>query len=70
MRKQRTVHAHYGEYTYEEIGRVLGITKEAVRKIEQRALAKLSHPFLQRKLEETLETIALLQRDTNNTLAI
>ena len=70
MRKKRTVHAHYGEYTYEEIGGALGLTKEAVRKIEQRAIAKLSHPSLQRKLKEALETIALLQRDTNNTLAI
>ena len=29
------------KHTYEEIGRELGVTKSAVRKIEQRALQKL-----------------------------
>lgn len=45
-----------GPFTLEEIGQVLGITRERVRQIEQRAMVKLKHPSVGRKLKQYLET--------------
>ena len=33
-----------GEFTLDEIAKILGITKERVRQIEAQALKKLKHP--------------------------
>jgi RNA polymerase sigma factor (sigma-70 family) len=48
---------HGSNQTLEEIGRLLGITKEGVRRIEKRALAKLRRAMKRKRLEElrTLE---------------
>lgn len=42
------------EYTLEEIGRHLGVTRERIRQIEARALAKLRHPTISSKLKSFL----------------
>jgi len=42
------------EYTLEEIGRHLGVTRERIRQIEARALAKLRHPIISSKLKSFL----------------
>jgi RNA polymerase primary sigma factor len=42
------------EYTLEEIGRHLGVTRERIRQIEARALAKLRHPAISSKLKSFL----------------
>jgi len=38
------------EYSLEEVAKVLGITKERVRQIEQMAIKKLKHPKVSREL--------------------
>ena len=42
------------EYTLEEIAKILGITRERVRQIEQQALRKLKAPNNGRKLKQYL----------------
>jgi RNA polymerase primary sigma factor len=39
------------EHTLEEIGRRLGVTRERIRQLEARALAKLRHPEVSGKLK-------------------
>jgi len=39
-----------GDYTLEEIAKILGITRERVRQIETQALKKLKSPNIGRKL--------------------
>lgn len=41
--------------TLEEVGQIFGITRERVRQIEEKALAKLKHPTRAEKLKEYLE---------------
>jgi CRISPR-associated protein Cst2 len=56
-REQTIIRMRFGlnpqgeEYTLEEIGKHLGVTRERVRQIEARALAKLRHPAISSKLE-------------------
>ena len=45
-----------GSFTLDEIGQVLGITRERVRQIENAAMSKLKHPRVGRKLKQYLET--------------
>ncbi len=41
-----------GEYTLDEIAKILGITRERVRQIEAQALKKLRSPKVGKKLKE------------------
>lgn len=41
-------------YTLDEIGQVLGITRERVRQIEEKALRRLRHPRLAKKIRDVL----------------
>ena len=43
---------NYGEYTYTEIAKELGISRERVRQIERRALQKLEKRFRQLGYDE------------------
>jgi len=42
------------EYTLEEIGDLLGVTRERIRQIEGKALRKLRHPLRRKSLEELI----------------
>ena len=42
------------DYTLEEVGRHLSITREKVRQVEERAMKKLKHPKKLRLLRELL----------------
>jgi RNA polymerase primary sigma factor len=44
-----------GRFTLEEIGRVFGVTRERIRQIEARAMAKLRHPTRSQKLRDYLD---------------
>ena len=41
-----------GEFTLDEITKILGITKERVRQIEAQALKKLKHPKMGKQLKD------------------
>jgi len=41
-----------GDYTLEEIAKILGITRERVRQIEAQALKKLKSPKIGKELKE------------------
>lgn len=44
-----------GDFTLEEIGNVLGITRERVRQIETKAMQKLRHPKLGKSLKRYVD---------------
>ena len=44
-----------GEYTLQEIGDLLGVSRERIRQIEYLALEKLSHPSRRKLLESLME---------------
>ena len=44
---------NYGEYTYTEIAKELGVSRERVRQIERKALEKLAKRFRQLGYDET-----------------
>ena len=44
---------NYGEYTYTEIAKELGVSRERVRQIERKALKKLAKRFRQLGYDET-----------------
>jgi RNA polymerase primary sigma factor len=59
-RERRVLELRYGlgtdrERTLEEVGRVVGVTRERVRQIEGAALRKLRHPSRARKLVDFLD---------------
>lgn len=47
-----------GQHTLEELGKEMGVTRERIRQIEQKALRKLRHPSRSRKLKDYLEDVA------------
>jgi RNA polymerase primary sigma factor len=54
-REQRILCMRFGigdarDHTLEEVGQVFGVTRERIRQIEAKALEKLRHPALSRKL--------------------
>jgi len=54
-REQRILRMRFGidgagDHTLEEVGKVFGVTRERIRQIEAKALEKLRHPALSRKL--------------------
>lgn len=51
-----------GEMSYAEIAKVMGISHESVRKIEQSALTKLKRFENRFSLQDIRETLALLDR--------
>ena len=46
--------------TLDEIGRVYGVTRERIRQIEARAMAKLRHPARSQKLRDYLDSPPVL----------
>ena len=46
-----------GDYTLEEIGRIMGVTRERVRQIESMALKKIKHPKIARPLSRYVKEI-------------
>ena len=60
LRERQVVELRFGLYdgpgqTLEEVGARLGVTRERVRQIEKKALAKLRHPRRSRVLKDYLE---------------
>jgi RNA polymerase primary sigma factor len=60
-REREVVKLRYGltdgePRTLEEVGRAFGVTRERVRQIEAKGLAKLRHPFLSDQLRDYLES--------------
>ena len=59
-REEKIIRMRYGlgektDYTLEEVGGVLGLTRERIRQIEAKALKKLKHPSRRRELESFQE---------------
>ena len=60
-REQEIVRLRFGldgsqAKTLEEVGREFGVTRERIRQIEAKTLAKLRHPQRSQRLREFLET--------------
>ena len=60
-REQRILRMRFGigdtaDHTLEEVGKEFGVTRERIRQIEAKALAKLRHPGLVRKLASLAES--------------
>jgi RNA polymerase primary sigma factor len=60
-REREVVRMRYGltdgePRTLEEVGRAFGVTRERVRQIEAKSLAKLRHPHLAQQLRDYLTT--------------
>lgn len=49
--------ANAGEFTYKEIGEILGVSAQRVRIIERSALIKLSHPKNRKILAEIVDIL-------------
>ena len=56
-REERVIRMRFGidceEMTLEEIGKIFKVTREVIRQIEAKALRKLAHPVLSRRIIET-----------------
>ena len=60
-KEERVIRMRFGigekhNYTLEEVGRVMQLTRERIRQIESKALRKLQHPLKSKKLREFLAT--------------
>ncbi len=60
-KEERVIRMRFGigekhNYTLEEVGRVMQLTRERIRQIESKALKKLQHPLKSKKLREFLST--------------
>ena len=60
LRERQVIELRFGlindhDYTLEEVGRHLNVTRERVRQIEERAIRKLRHPAASRLLKEYLD---------------
>ena len=58
-KEERVIRMRFGigekhNYTLEEVGRVMQLTRERIRQIESKALRKLQHPLKSKKLREFL----------------
>ena len=58
-KEERVIRMRFGigekhNYTLEEVGRVMQLTRERIRQIESKALKKLQHPLKSKKLKEFL----------------
>ena len=49
------VACNYGPFTLEEVGDMMGVTRERIRQIEAKALKKLRHPIRAKKLKNFLD---------------
>ena len=60
-RERQVVRLRFGledgqAHTLEEVGREFGVTRERIRQIESKTLAKLRHPHRSQKLRDYLDT--------------
>ncbi|HEX9037567.1 MAG TPA: sigma-70 family RNA polymerase sigma factor [Ktedonobacterales bacterium] len=60
LRERQVIELRFGliddhDYTLEEVGKRLNVTRERVRQIEERAIRKLRHPAASRMLKEYLD---------------
>jgi RNA polymerase primary sigma factor len=63
FREREIIRLRYGladgySYTLEEVGRIFRVTRERVRQIEAKAVAKLQHPVRSKQLEGFLTPVA------------
>jgi RNA polymerase primary sigma factor len=65
-RESKIIKLRYGmdcdTHTYEEIGKVFGVTKDRIRQIEAGALRKMRHPSRSRELYMTVDGLPLPEK--------
>ena len=52
------VACNYGPFTLEEVGDMMGVTRERIRQIEEKALLKLRSPYRSNKLREFADFVS------------